>query len=288
MRKDVGPAPGGSRVLRAALVDLLLAGQHLRVNTALEVRVPVTWGFARRRNTDWHLIHVLSGSGWYDLDGQKVRLEQGRLILVSPGLEHGAWPEVCDPPTIQPLRFSVEPDRGCRGAPWSGAPCACHVRVTGTAHDRIARRLGEVVHRQALPRTDSGIILDQADLVAAMEPLGEPGSVAVDARGDAIERLCREIRTRPGQRWDVETMAKRLGWSPKHAIRAFRQRVAETPHAFVIRARIERACYLLEASALAIAAIAEDLGYPDASSFGKQFRRLHQASPGEWRRRHRR
>lgn len=288
MPMEVGAQHGGGRRRKAAILDLLLSGHHLRVNTALEVRVPATWGFQRRCNADWHLIHVLAGSGWYDLGGQKVRLEQGRLILVSPGLQHGAWPEVGDLPTIQPLRFSVEADRGCRSAPWSGPPCAWHARVTGPSHARIARRLGEVVHRQALPRTDAGILLDQADLVAAMEVLGDPGSVAVDARGDAIERLCREIRTRPGQRWDVETMATRLGWSPKHAIRAFRQRMKETPHAFVIRTRIERACYLLEASDLAIADIAEDLGYPDASSFGKQFRRLRQASPGEWRRRHRR
>jgi len=84
--------------------------------------------------------------------------------------------------------------------------------------------------------------------------------------------------------WSGQDIAQFLSWSPKHAIRAFREQVGSTPHAFVVEARLEHARFLLSETDLAIHAIAERLGYPDSPTFCKQFQRYHACTPSAWRR----
>jgi AraC family transcriptional regulator len=61
-------------------------------------------------------------------------------------------------------------------------------------------------------------------------------------------------------------------YSPSHFIRAFGYVYEETPHAFLIRQRLERARRLLRVSPLAINEIALESGFENASAFSRLFR----------------
>jgi AraC family transcriptional regulator len=69
-----------------------------------------------------------------------------------------------------------------------------------------------------------------------------------------------------------------------HFSRAFRQSFGMSPHAFVMRKRIERAQELMLSGQASLAQIAADCGLADQSHLTRRFRQLVGESPGAWRR----
>jgi transcriptional regulator GlxA family with amidase domain len=80
---------------------------------------------------------------------------------------------------------------------------------------------------------------------------------------------------------DLATLAR---VSTYHFTRAFRESLFETPHAYVMRRRVERAQGLMLTTNIALGQIAVECGFADQAHFNKLFRRLAGQSPGAWRR----
>ena len=85
---------------------------------------------------------------------------------------------------------------------------------------------------------------------------------------------------------DIENdeLARMANYSPSHFIRAFRVVYEETPHAFLVSLRLERARRLLRASPLAINEIALESGFENASAFSRLFRQRFGITAGAARR----
>jgi AraC family transcriptional regulator len=83
---------------------------------------------------------------------------------------------------------------------------------------------------------------------------------------------------------DNESLARMASYSPWHFIRAFRAAYQETPHAFLVRMRLERARRLLSASPLAIAEIALASGFENRCAFSRLFRERFGVTAGAVRR----
>jgi len=83
---------------------------------------------------------------------------------------------------------------------------------------------------------------------------------------------------------DNETLARMASYSPWHFIRAFRAAYQETPHAYLVRLRLERARRLLCASPLAIAEIALASGFENRCAFSRLFRERFGVTAGAVRR----
>jgi AraC family transcriptional regulator len=83
---------------------------------------------------------------------------------------------------------------------------------------------------------------------------------------------------------DNDELARLANYSPSHFIRAFGAVYGETPHAFLIRQRLQRATRLLRVSMLAINEIAAESGFETASAFSRSFRQRFGMTPGTVRR----
>lgn len=83
---------------------------------------------------------------------------------------------------------------------------------------------------------------------------------------------------------DNEALARMASYSPWHFIRAFRAAYEETPHAYLVRVRLERARRLLRASPLAIAEIALASGFENRCAFSRLFRQRFGVTAGTMRR----
>lgn len=83
---------------------------------------------------------------------------------------------------------------------------------------------------------------------------------------------------------DNESLARMASYSPWHFIRAFRAAYQETPHAYLVRQRLERARKLLCASPLAIAEIALASGFENRCAFSRLFRERFGVTAGAVRR----
>jgi AraC family transcriptional regulator len=80
---------------------------------------------------------------------------------------------------------------------------------------------------------------------------------------------------------DLSAVARR---SPAHFSRKFKLAIGESPHAFVVRRRLERACHLMITSAVSLSEIALSVGFSDQAHLCRLFRQAFGQSPANWRR----
>lgn len=83
---------------------------------------------------------------------------------------------------------------------------------------------------------------------------------------------------------DNDAIARMASYSPWHFIRAFRSAYQETPHAYLVRQRLERAHRMLRASPLAISEIALASGFENRCAFSRLFRDRFGMTAGTLRR----
>ena len=83
---------------------------------------------------------------------------------------------------------------------------------------------------------------------------------------------------------DLSAVARR---SPAHFSRKFKLAIGESPHAYVVKRRLERACHLMMTSAASLSEIALSVGFSDQAHLCRLFRQAFGQSPASWRREHR-
>lgn len=98
-------------------------------------------------------------------------------------------------------------------------------------------------------------------------------------------RLAELIRSQPGSKLSLTTMASEVGLSPQHFARLFKASFGTTPHAFVQAQRIDAAVAALRREhAMSIAAIAAAFGFSSQSHMTELMRRRVGLTPSQVRR----
>ncbi|HLZ67559.1 MAG TPA: AraC family transcriptional regulator [Aliidongia sp.] len=97
-------------------------------------------------------------------------------------------------------------------------------------------------------------------------------------------RIARHIEWNIDARTSVPMLATLVGLSTSYFSRAFQQSFGLTPHAYIIRCRVDRAKELMLRTDDALAEIALASGFNDQANFSRIFRRLTGETPNAWRR----
>ena len=97
-----------------------------------------------------------------------------------------------------------------------------------------------------------------------------------------IDRYLREHLEHPVQ---VDELAQQIPLSVSHFCRAFKETFGDTPHAYLIRLRLELAQETMLATDEPLSQIALASGFADQAHLSKQFRRVVGETPSAWRRR---
>jgi AraC-like DNA-binding protein len=85
---------------------------------------------------------------------------------------------------------------------------------------------------------------------------------------------------------DVDDMAAAAGLSRAHFSREFRRTFGETPHAYLLTRRLERAAALLRTTDHSVVEICLEVGLTSVGSFTTSFSRMFGASPTAYRAAH--
>ena len=80
---------------------------------------------------------------------------------------------------------------------------------------------------------------------------------------------------------DLSAVARR---SAAHFARSFKHTFGESPHAYVMKRRLETACHLMMTSSESLSQIALSVGFSDQSHLCKRFKQAFGESPSNWRR----
>jgi AraC family transcriptional regulator len=127
--------------------------------------------------------------------------------------------------------------------------------------------------------TASNILQAEIERCSRADGSGRGGLAAwqiVRVRAYIDNNLHRTIHIR-----DLSAVARR---SPAHFSRKFKQAVGESPHAYIVRRRLERASHLMMTSAASLSEIALSVGFSDQAHLSRLFRQAIGQSPGHWRR----
>jgi AraC-like DNA-binding protein len=82
---------------------------------------------------------------------------------------------------------------------------------------------------------------------------------------------------------DVDDLARAAGLSRAHFSREFRRAFGDSPHAYLLTRRLERAAALLRTTDRSVADICLSVGLQSVGSFTTSFRRMHGMSPTAYR-----
>lgn len=211
------------------------------------------------------MILLLDGARAVEIEGRTRRLSAGEALWIAPGALH----------STRPL-----PDRAGERAHFLYAyvPGALLDRRTpqpGAVPD--ARRLVERL-RQARQESQALEILTQ---LLGLGPEAADDTAAPEA--DAVARARAFLDRHFAEPLTLEAVAAAVGLSRFHLVRAFARRYGLTPHAWLLRRRVNHAKALLRAGRPpAEAALAS--GFADQSHLGLYFRRLVGMTPAAYRR----
>ncbi len=166
------------------------------------------------------------------------------------------------------------------------------------AHWDIARaRYGAVLPpdaglRQALnrlidaaqPRAGAGPLAVGAAVHAFVTHLFSVSEARLARARTPVEAALDALIADPCRIGTLSALARTHGCSREHLARAFRARMGLSPAAWLTRARLERAIVLLRGSALPVAAVAEQSGFPSAHTLARQVKRATGQPPEAYRR----
>jgi AraC family transcriptional regulator len=98
-------------------------------------------------------------------------------------------------------------------------------------------------------------------------------------------KIDRYFRAHLSQEIRVRAMAGQMQLSVSHFCRAFKETFGQTPHAYLLRLRLELAQALMLSTREPLTQIALECGFADLSHLSKAFRRELGEAPSAWRRR---
>ena len=99
-----------------------------------------------------------------------------------------------------------------------------------------------------------------------------------------MKKTARYIRENLTKNLSVEELAQRCFFSKNHFCNVFKEYFKMTPKAFIIKAKLEKACLLLSDTNLPVAEIAAELTFYSPAHFASVFKAHFGITPIEYRR----
>jgi AraC-like DNA-binding protein len=101
----------------------------------------------------------------------------------------------------------------------------------------------------------------------------------------AVRKAVTALHEDSARDWTLDLLAREVGVSRSVLALRFRAGMGDTPLSYLRTVRMQRAMRLLSESDATLERVATDVGYHDAFSFSKAFKKVVGVSPGEFRKR---
>ncbi|MCW8132843.1 MAG: helix-turn-helix transcriptional regulator [Planctomycetota bacterium] len=262
---------------------------RVRLNYGGRVRCELGWSLDERWSQnmkDFDLWLVWGGRGHMRTHEGELELRPGVCLWVRPGGLYLAEQDPRNRLGVSYRHFSLVDTQG-RTRPYDQpAPPLVHEILNLDYADGILRRVNELAGERAERSSRAAEMLLTGLLMDLDAESDRPGP----ARGGAafhhrqmVLRWSSKIAENPREAPGVAAMAQESGYSTDHFARLFKEVLGLGPQDYVVRARLDRARFLLRNSPLSVGEIAEALGYSDVYFFSKQFKRKTGQSPSRYR-----
>jgi AraC-like DNA-binding protein len=215
---------------------------------------------------DYDLWVVLEGVGEITINGNFHNVSSGSVVLLAPGCSGFATHDIKNPITVVAIHFDYP-----LGLSDGHAYLYTDIEQVSFVEELMRHAIYANMKKNQ----------DDADfwLSAALRKIFPSDDQFISQRYNKdIEQLCEKIISHPEKKYTVSNMAAKLCICKDHFSRIFKIYKGVSPHEFVIKARIERACSILLSSDLNASEIANELGYSSVNFFCRQFK-THTGKP---------
>jgi AraC-like DNA-binding protein len=292
--------------------------RSMRVESALYGRLEATAPWAVRFDGDQRIKFgmVARGACWLSVAGERqpLALRSGDCFVLTDGRSFSVADDPATPP--RPCTEVLRDGPGRLLAFGGGGPAATLIAgwfgLDGHGGQPLFTQLPPVLH----VRMDEGraralqATLDLLALETSEDDLG--GGIVTKRLADIIfiQTIRTYVRTKGWQRtgwlaalteprlgaavramhdridraWTVDELASIAGMSRSAFAAAFRDRVGEGPHAYLMRWRMYKAGCLIRGGRISLAQAAKAVGYQTDSAFNRIFRRHYGVTPAAYRR----
>jgi AraC-like DNA-binding protein len=300
----------------------LLDAPRARDAFVLRVSMAPPWAIRVQDQAALTAVAMARGSSVWERDGETFVLETGDVVLLTGPTPYVVGDEAGRAPfaIIQPGNRPETPDGGPLSVPltqgvrrWGNSADGPDEMLVGNYGE-----VGEAGQRllSALPPT---VVLRASEWRSPLVPLlldemaregvGQASlldrlldALVVSAvrqwaltRGDAapawlaaatdpvVAELLALMHDRPGEPWSLVSLAREVGVSRAALARRFRERVGESPMAYLASWRMALAADRLRGGTETVARVASSVGYPSPFSFSTAFKRAYGLSPSAYR-----
>lgn len=237
-----------------------------------------SWRF---HHHDYDMWLVSGGRGSIVIDGQPIAVSAGSLVIIRAGDRGYGEQDYRDRLTVTFTHFSFV-------RPGTTEPVDVPPEWLPSRHIRlkdppaVQEPLLNVVRlreqNDGFASLQARIWLSQALAEAYRQDAAAKGQGPrlIDPR---VVEVMRYVRSRPSERPTLKQAADVARVSPSHLRRLFASELGTSYRAFVVRARMERAQFLLRHSMMTVGEVARALGYTDPALFSHQFRKHYGVPP---------
>jgi AraC family transcriptional regulator, alkane utilization regulator len=277
---------------------------------------PWAWSLATPGLASFHMI--TSGQAWLVRDGaEPVLIQTGDLIVLPAGAPHRIQDKpqtLAVPQDLLPFmtRFELSPSQHGGGeghtchlisgharfdvvmaAPLiSALPALMHVRGLGEAPPLwLAIGLQFLAQEVSAARPAQQAIINRLGDILFMECIRDHVESVPEGSGNwlaalkdrALSAALAQMHRDPRRAWTVPELAQHACLSRSAFADRFTQAMGEPPLTYLTRHRMRLAARQLSSSGLAIARIADQVGYASEAAFSQAFKREYGLSPSVWR-----
>lgn len=243
-------------------------------------------GIERPRGLDeCIIIFCTKGRGWLEIDGKRISVGSGEVLIIPPNKPHAYHADGEDPWSIHWAHFS-----GTSAASYASMlPAHEHVMtVTASDSKKIAEMFGECYRLASSGFTERTLLLVSHILRHALGVLffqigtslrGAPRVGAHD-----LTKSIEFMRANVARPLTLGELSRHAGLSPARFSSLFRDQTGSSPVEHHIRLRMQSACHYLDTTALSVKEVAAELGYDDPYYFSRIFQKILGCSPLAYRR----
>ena len=227
---------------------------------------------------DFHFLYLKEGWMKAEIGDKKITLSKGECAVFYPDIKQKYTFSKDGNPVSLYLHFTGD----------AAAEAMDYVNKQYLSVYRISERvlfesLFEKlirVHNLKMPAyipEENGLLLQLISIIAKESNQNKPPK-RIEIL-NAIEYLSSHI----AENIDINSFAKEFNLSCSRFVHLFSETAGISPHQFLLKLRLDRACYLLKYSTMSIGDIAKSIGYDDSYYFSRIFKKKYLVSPKDYR-----
>ncbi len=229
------------------------------------------------------LIYNIAGNGSISLGGRTIKLPPDHYFVISPNVPHSYFADKEDPWTIYWIHLK-------------GSKLLSHLKDFGESIPIDRNKTSRINERielfnEIFRNLERGFSIETLEyvnlclphLIASFTHVKQFRSINDPLNNDPVNLAINFMLENLNLKLTLDMISKEVNLSPSYFSRIFLKQTGFSPIEYFIHLKIQRSCTLLENRALTIADVSNASGFEDQFYFSRQFRKVMDMSPSEYR-----